>query len=89
MVILRHTDCGTTFFRDGDLKESLLERVGGGQQKDAVEALYFGACATGPRDMCAEDVRWLRDNALLREELRGHVWGGVLDLQSGRVEGVE
>ena len=59
------------------------------EEKETLGRLYFGACEKDPREMCREDVAWLRGNALVRAELRGRVWGGVYDLESGRVEGVE
>ena len=85
VAVVRHTDCGTTAFRDGEIKEMLRGRA----EKDhggEVEGLYFGECTTSPEEMCRDEVAWLRGNLLVREGLRGRVWGGVYHVETGRVE---
>lgn len=101
---MRHTDCGSTIFREEGVKNILKERLAGsasqngsagvaanGSSAKDIEGMYFGACTPqdDPAGMCRADLGWLRANPLVHEELRGRVWGGVYDLASGRVEGVE
>ena len=90
IIVLRHSDCGSTFYRDDGLKAVLRERIAGREVEDIdIDSMVFGACTTSPEERCLEEVVWLRDHPLLRKELRQKVFGGVYNLETGKVEKVE
>ncbi|KPI35785.1 uncharacterized protein AB675_11177 [Cyphellophora attinorum] len=86
VFIIRHTDCGTTHFTDASIKRGIRDQLADEHDKLELEAIEFGDCAVPPEQRCSEEVAWLREQAFLREELRGKVVGGVYDLDTGKVE---
>lgn len=92
ILIVRHTDCGTTVFRDDSIKQVLRDRVAGIGREDLdghLDQMNFGDCPVSAEERCSEDVEWLRKHPLVREDLRKSVRGGVLDLKSGVVKMIE
>lgn len=88
IAVIRHTDCGSTHFRDEVVRQSIRERVGEGRAVE-VDGMTFGDCKVSPEDRCRAEVEWLRGHVFLRDELRGRVWGGVYSLETGTVESVD
>ncbi|ETN41190.1 uncharacterized protein HMPREF1541_03125 [Cyphellophora europaea CBS 101466] len=93
LLVVRHTDCGSLIFRDNDIRAELKARLSSSSANETMlgqelDGMCFGECTTSAAEMCREDVQWLKNNVLVREDLRAGIWGGVFDLSTGRVEGV-
>jgi carbonic anhydrase len=93
IVVVRHTDCGSGLFRDEAIKAGIRARLPSSSADDAdlqaeIENFHSGECTTSPAEMCRDEVEWLKAHPFLRDELKTKVWGGVFNIETGKVDAV-
>ncbi len=83
VILLKHTDCGSTLFRDDKIKAQLKDRAGSSAKE--IEGMRFGENTVPVKESVKRDVAWLKENLLASEAMK-NVTGMLLHLDSGRVE---
>lgn len=86
ILVVHHTDCGTTHFKDAAIREGLKARVP--SRAAEIEGMGFGAIEDLPQSV-RDDIAKLRSSPLVREELKGEVYGFVYDIKTGALGAVE
>ena len=96
VMVVHHTDCGSTYFDDGAVEEDLRKR---GVSEEEVQKVRkdgvvegFGTRdekSVGVGESVVEDVRWLKGQVAVRRELRDGVRGFVFDTETGGLEEVD
>ena len=95
VMVVHHTDCGSTYFDDGAVERDLRDR-GVGEKEVAMVRGMGVVEGFGTRDdkrvsvgeSVVEDVRWLKGQEVVRRELRDGVRGFVFDTKTGGLEEV-
>ena len=83
-IVLKHTDCGSLVFRDANIKAQLKDRVGG-SGKD-VDAMRFGENTAGMDEAVRQDLKFIKESALVSKAIKENVTGMLFHLDSGKVE---
>ncbi|KAJ9656230.1 hypothetical protein H2198_005081 [Neophaeococcomyces mojaviensis] len=83
IAIVHHTDCGTLHFTNEGLSEKVKGTVDKARWAD-IEKIDFGA-NKDIKESVKDDLDWLRENPLIREELKKGCKGFVLDIKTGKV----
>ncbi|KIW10464.1 hypothetical protein PV08_11428 [Exophiala spinifera] len=86
-IIVQHTDCGATHFRDDKVKEGLRERAPDLEQQ--IEGLKFGEITGSLDENVKKSIDFLRASALVPEELKANTRGFVFDLKTGNLKEVD
>lgn len=86
-MIIHHTDCGTTHFTNEGVRQVLCERNGQAAKTAGIESVDFGAISDLPASLI-RDVKFLKENELVREELKGSIKGYLYDIEKGSLEEV-
>jgi carbonic anhydrase len=84
-MIIHHTDCGTTHFTNEGVRAVLTERDAGAAKEAGVEKIDFEAINDLPGTV-ARDVKFLKENKLVREELKGSIKGYLYDIEDGSLK---
>lgn len=86
VLILHHTDCGTSMYTDEGVRQGLRARVKGAD----VDGLTFGAIdGMKVEESVRDDLKYLREHPLVRTELKELAVGGVYDVETGLITKVE
>ena len=81
VVVIHHTDCGMSSFRNEDLHTKLSDQFG--QAAEHIDFLPFADLAQSVRD----DVATIRNHPFMAEDVM--VTGFIYDVKTGRIEPVE
>ncbi|KAF2429674.1 carbonic anhydrase [Tothia fuscella] len=84
ILIVHHTDCGATHFKEDQVKGILSERAPGNKE---VAFMQFGAIGDVPLSV-RDDIAILKASPLVRKELLENVHGYVLDIKTGKLSPV-
>ncbi|MCJ1479577.1 hypothetical protein MMC13_008263 [Lambiella insularis] len=85
VMIVHHTDCGATYFKDEALREQLAKRAPGNKE---IDSLMFGGIEDVEQSV-RDDVQLLKSTPFLRKELVDHIYGFVLDIKTGELSPVK
>ncbi|KAF2096709.1 carbonic anhydrase [Rhizodiscina lignyota] len=86
LLIVHHTDCGTTHFSEDVIRAELKKRVP--DRAAEIDAMYLGQI----RDMeqsVRDDLAYLHASPFVRQELKDCARGFVYDLKTGLLTAVE
>ncbi|KAJ9613827.1 hypothetical protein H2204_014609 [Knufia peltigerae] len=86
-IIVQHTDCGATHFRDAKVKEGLRERAP--DLKQQIDGLSFGEITGSLDENVRKSIDFLRASALVPEELKANTRGFVFDIKTGHLNEVK
>ncbi len=81
VVVIHHTDCGMTSFRNEDLHAKLSDRFG--QAADHIDFLPFADVVQSVRD----DVETVRNHPFIADDVT--VNGFIYDVKTGRIDPVD
>ncbi len=87
IIVVKHTDCGATMFRDDNVKQKLKERAP--DRVAEIDDMNFYMITTSLEDKVKEDLAYLRGNTLMEQKLRDRITGYVYDLETGKLNPVE
>jgi carbonic anhydrase len=89
IMVVHHTDCGTTHFDPADMRARVNSHVAPGHEQE-VEALGdFGAIPLASmRQSIVDDVNVIKNSPLVREELKARTTGYLYDLETGLLESI-
>jgi carbonic anhydrase len=88
VLIVHHTDCGTLRFTSDEVRAGLRARDPAAAAAADIDNGHF--CGISDIEASVvDDVRFLRDSTLVREELREGVEGFVYDIETGRLRAVK
>ncbi|KAF2489009.1 carbonic anhydrase [Lophium mytilinum] len=87
IIVVKHTDCGATIFRDDTIRETIKQRVP--DHATEVDAMSFGNITTSLEDSVRENLSFLKGSALIRKELADRCVGFVFDIKTGALNRVE
>ncbi|KAK5221353.1 hypothetical protein LTR72_006913 [Exophiala xenobiotica] len=85
-LIVQHTDCGATHFRDAAVKDGLKQRAPALQQD--IEGMKFGEITGSLQDNVKKSMDFLRASPLVPKDLKSNIRGFVFDLKTGGLEEV-
>ncbi|KAJ0413468.1 carbonic anhydrase [Aspergillus carlsbadensis] len=89
VLVIGHTDCGAHNFDEDTIKERLRERaLKSSAPSDSardIEELDFGKIHGSIEQSVQGDVNFLITSPLVREELKGSVFGLVFDIDTGKL----
>jgi len=81
VVVIHHTDCGMSSFRNEDLQAKLSDQFG--QSAEHIDFLPFADLTQSVRD----DVQTIRNHPFIGDDVA--VSGFIYDVKSGRIEPVD
>ena len=87
IVVVEHTDCGTTMFKDQGVRDVLKERVP--EHEKEIGEMVFGERNGTIEESVKRSLDYLRASPYLRDELKARTHGFWLDLKSGKLTPVE
>ncbi|VUC29126.1 unnamed protein product [Clonostachys rosea] len=87
VIVLHHTNCGCSINTTADIQKGLKSKYP--QNTDEIEQLDFGTYIGGDLEnhnrVVREDIKFLQDSPLLRDELKAHIRGYVFDIKTGKL----
>ncbi|KAF7856939.1 hypothetical protein EAF04_009699 [Stromatinia cepivora] len=86
IMIIHHTDCGTTHFTNEGSRDSLKARMPT-KHHHKIDNMTFGA-VDDLKQSVIDDIAILREHPYIRQELAEKTFGFIYDLKSGRLEAV-
>ncbi|SCO47884.1 uncharacterized protein FFMR_08875 [Fusarium fujikuroi] len=87
LVIVHHTDCGSTMFTNEWMRDTIKVRVGESHWKE-IDQIDWGA-NTDMADSVRGDLKWLRKNEVIRNELKSTARGFLFDIKTGKAEEIK
>ena len=84
IIVIHHTDCGSTHYKNAEI-EKLLKSRGPAHQVDAMGD--FGQIDDLEQSV-KDDVAFLENSPFLRSELKGKVHGFLYDIKTGELKDV-
>lgn len=88
VIVMRHTDCGTTSWTDEKIRDLLEERSGGrgmeGRRGEKLQDMGFCESVGDMEQLLKEDVEWLRNSPLVRDEMKKGIVGAMYDVDTGK-----
>jgi len=87
LLVIHHTDCGTLFYKNDQVKEVIKSRVHTSHHA-AIDNMEFGAI-TDIKQSVLDDLNALKANELVRKEIKDGSRGFVFDIQTGLLEEVK
>ncbi|KAG7000442.1 hypothetical protein FOFC_03412 [Fusarium oxysporum] len=85
VMIIHHTDCGSTHFTNEEVRSVLRQRAPRAAAEMKVESVDFGAVSDLPNSV-VRDVKFLKESKLVREELKENIKGYLYDIKTGSLE---
>ncbi|OCT49639.1 carbonate hydratase [Cladophialophora carrionii] len=85
-IIVQHTDCGATHFRDEVVKEELRKRAPNAGA--AIDKMTFGEITGSLADNVKKSITFLKESPLVPEQLKSNIRGFVFDLKTGELQEV-
>ena len=92
IMILHHTDCGSTYWTDESVGSKVKEWFPAMETEEYVKGVNtWGATSKedGPEVAVKKDLEWIRGTGLVRKELLARTRGFVYDVKNGSVIEVE
>lgn len=90
VILMHHTDCGALTYSDESIRSKIKERLPQHQHREVDEMKYGGLQNKWSiKEDVKKDVAWVRNNELIREELRSNVIGCLYNIETGIVESVD
>ncbi|KAI1629233.1 carbonic anhydrase [Exophiala viscosa] len=86
-IIVQHTDCGATHFRNQLVKQGLRERAP--DHKKEIDGMTFGEITGSLDDNVKKSIAFLRENALVSDAIKENIRGFVFDIKTGELKEVE
>ncbi|KAF5654050.1 carbonic anhydrase [Fusarium sp. NRRL 25303] len=87
LVIVHHTDCGSTMFTNEWMRDTVKARVGESHWEE-IDQIDWGA-NTDMADSVRGDLQWLRKNEVIRDELKSTARGFLFDIKTGKTEEIK
>jgi len=87
IMVIHHTDCGTTHFKNKGIRDSLKARMPTKNHHE-IDNMAFGA-VDDLKQSVIDDIVTLRENPYIRKELAEKTSGFVFDIKSGKLEAVK
>lgn len=87
LVVVHHTDCGSTMFTNDWMRDAVKARVGESHW-DEIDQINWGA-NTDMADSVKVDLEWLRANKVIRDELKNTARGFLYDIKTGKAEEIK
>ncbi|CCT70680.1 uncharacterized protein FFUJ_06670 [Fusarium fujikuroi IMI 58289] len=84
LVVVHHTDCGSTMFTNEWMRDTVKARVGESHWEE-IDKIDWGA-NTDMGDSVRGDLEWLRKNQVIRDELKNTARGFLFDIKTGKAE---
>jgi len=81
VMVVQHTDCGATHFRDATIKEGLKQRAPDMQAE--IEGMTFGEITGTLEANVAKSMHFLKESPLVPDALKQGVRGFVYDIKTG------
>ncbi|RMZ89955.1 hypothetical protein DV736_g2813, partial [Chaetothyriales sp. CBS 134916] len=73
VILLKHTDCGSTVFRDANIKRKLKERAAKDVDHGVIDAMTFGENEISMQDSVRRDLKLIRESKLVSDgSVRNH-----------------
>ncbi|KAF2469836.1 carbonic anhydrase [Lindgomyces ingoldianus] len=85
-IIIQHTDCGATMFRDANIKDELKKRAP--DMGLEIESLEFGQITGTLEENVKKSMDFLRMSPLVRPALKSKIRGFVYDIITGKLKEV-
>ncbi|TAQ84039.1 hypothetical protein B7494_g7627 [Chlorociboria aeruginascens] len=85
IMVIHHTDCGTSHYTDDLVRADLKNRL---PSNPEIGTMTFGAVTDIPQSV-KDDLAILRASPYVREELKSHAYGFVFDLKTGKLSSVD
>ncbi|MCJ1452082.1 hypothetical protein MMC28_002423 [Mycoblastus sanguinarius] len=85
IMVVHHTDCGSTHFTDNQVREALKARL---PKEQTIDTMAFGTI-TNVEQSVKDDLAFLKQSNLVRKELADNAYGFVYDLKTGLLSAVE
>ncbi|KAF2093671.1 carbonic anhydrase [Rhizodiscina lignyota] len=86
LLVVQHTDCGATHFRDDPVKEGLKKQAPG--KETEIDNMTFGQILGSLDDNVKKSIDFLRDSPFIRDELKSKIRGFVFDIKTGDLKEV-
>ncbi|KAJ9605791.1 hypothetical protein H2200_009640 [Cladophialophora chaetospira] len=83
-IVVQHTDCGATMFRDAKVKEELRKHAPNSGAE--IDSLTFGEITGSLADNVKKSIKFLKDSPLIPEQLKNNLRGFVFDIKTGELE---
>ncbi|KAF5650758.1 carbonate dehydratase [Fusarium tjaetaba] len=87
LVIVHHTDCGSTMFTNEWMRDTIKARVGESHGEE-IDKIDWGA-NTDMADSVRGDLEWLRKNEVIRDELKSTTRGFLFDIKTGEAKEIK
>ncbi|KAJ0131031.1 hypothetical protein HZ326_25877 [Fusarium oxysporum f. sp. albedinis] len=82
VMIIHHTDCGSTHFTNKEVRSVLTQRDPRAAAEIEVESVDFGAVSDLSNSV-VRDVKFLKESKLVREELKKNIKGYLYNIEKG------
>ncbi|KIV79811.1 hypothetical protein PV11_07356 [Exophiala sideris] len=86
-IIVQHTDCGATHFRDAVVKQGLRERAPGAEKQ--IDGMTFGEITGSLDDNVKKSIAFLRESPLVSDTIKKNIRGFVFDIKTGELKEVK
>ncbi|OQV02157.1 hypothetical protein CLAIMM_07397 [Cladophialophora immunda] len=86
VIIVQHTNCGATMYKDDAVKEELLKRAPGLEAE--INSTEFYAIKGSLEENVKRSMTFLKESPLVRESLKSSIRGFVFHLDSGDLKEV-
>ncbi|KAF5256112.1 hypothetical protein FOXYS1_13436 [Fusarium oxysporum] len=87
LVIVHHTDCGSTMFTNEWMRDAVKARVSESHWEE-IDQINWGA-NTDMAESVKGDLEWLRKNTVIKEELKRTARGFLFDIKAGKAEEIK
>ncbi|KAF5980599.1 carbonate dehydratase [Fusarium coicis] len=87
LVIVHHTDCGSTMFTNEWMRDTVKVRVIESYWEE-IDKIDWGA-NTDMAESVRGDLEWLRKNEVIRDELKSTARGFLFDIKTGKAEEIK
>ena len=82
IVVVHHTDCGSTYWTNDFVRSKVKERL---PNLQGVESMQFGAVTTSLEQSVIDDLEFIRNSELIRKELADRSHGFLYDIKTGKL----
>lgn len=87
IIVVKHTDCGATVYRDDAIRDDLKKRAP--ERAAEIDGMSFGNITGSLKDSVKENLSYLKGSSFVRKELADKCIGFVYDLKTGVLTAVE
>jgi carbonic anhydrase len=87
IVVVEHTDCGTTMFKDQGIRDVLKDRAP--EHEKEIDEMVFEERKGTIEESVKRSLDYLKASPYLRDELKARIHGFWFDLKSGKLTPVE